>query len=72
MIKKASVQHLIKYVLLFELAETNKRSIIVLLRPKNLRFLRRTNLIKTRCATLGKFVYFLDIYIYILIFYGNS
>ena len=32
-----------------ELAETDKHSIKIRLRPKNLRFLRRTNLIKTRC-----------------------
>jgi len=50
MIKKASVQHLIKFILTFELAETDKHSIKIELRPKNLRFLRRTNLIKTRCA----------------------
>ena len=36
-------------MLTFELAETDKHSIIILLRRKNLRFLRRTNLIKTRC-----------------------
>ena len=35
-------------MLTFELAETDKHSIIILLRRKNLRFLRRTNLIKTR------------------------
>ena len=43
MIKKASVQHLIKFMLTFELAETDKHSIKILLRRKNLRFLRRTN-----------------------------
>ena len=36
-------------MLTFELAETDKHSIKILLRRKNLRFLRRTNLIKTRC-----------------------
>ncbi len=41
-------------MLTFELAETDKHSIIILLRRKNLRFLRRTNLIKTRCKTLPK------------------
>jgi len=41
-------QHLIKFMLTFELAETDKHSIIMLLRRKNLRFLRRTNLIKSR------------------------
>ncbi len=38
-------------MLTFELAETDKQSIKILLRRKNLRFLRRTNLIKTRCKT---------------------
>ena len=37
-------------MLTFELAETDKHSIKILLRRKNLRFLRRTNLIKTRCG----------------------
>ena len=55
-----------------DLIQTDKHSIKIGLWRKNIWFLRRTNLIKTRCATLGKFVYFLDIYIYILIFYGNS
>ncbi len=32
-----------------ELVQTDKHSIKILLRRKNLRFLRRTNLIKTRC-----------------------
>jgi len=31
-----------------ELVQTDKHSIIILLRRKNLRFLRRTNLIKNR------------------------
>ena len=35
-------------MLTFELAETDKHSIKILLRRKNLRFLRRTNLIKSR------------------------
>jgi hypothetical protein len=35
-------------MLTFELAETDKHSIKILLRRKNLRFLRRTNLIKYR------------------------
>ena len=38
-------------MLTFELAETDKHSIKILLRRKNLRFLRRTNLIKTRWAS---------------------
>jgi len=37
-------------MLTFELAETDKHSIKILLRRKNLRFLRRTNLIKTPCV----------------------
>ena len=41
-------------MLTFELAETDKHSIKILLRRKNLRFLRRTNLIKTRCNLLQK------------------
>ena len=32
-----------------ELVQTDKHSIKIGLRPKNLRFFRRTNLIKTRC-----------------------
>ncbi len=44
-------QHLIKFMLTFELTETDKHSIKILLRRKNLRFLRRTNLIKTRWAS---------------------
>jgi len=35
-----------------DLVETDKHSIKILLRRKNLRFLRRTNLIKTRCTQL--------------------
>jgi len=35
-------------MLTFELAETDKHSIKILLRRKNLRFLRRTNNIQTR------------------------
>jgi hypothetical protein len=35
-------------MLTFELAETDKHSIKILLRRKNLRFLPRTNLIKSR------------------------
>jgi len=34
-----------------ELVQADKHSILILLRRKNLRFLRRTNLIKSRCAT---------------------
>ena len=34
-----------------DLVQTDKHSIILLLRRKNLRFLRRTNHIQTRCAT---------------------
>ena len=41
-------------MLTFELAETDKHSIKILLRRKNLRFLRRTNLIKTRCKQAEK------------------
>jgi len=37
-----------------DLVETDKHSIIILLRRKNLRFLRRTNLIKTRCKQFEK------------------
>ena len=37
-------------MLKFELAEIDKHPIKILLRRKDLRFLRRTNLIKTRCA----------------------
>ena len=39
-------------MLTFELAETDKHSIIILLRRKNLRFLRRTNLIKSRWSAI--------------------
>ena len=35
-------------MLKFELIQTDKHSIIILLRRKNLRILRRTNLIKSR------------------------
>ena len=49
-LKKYYAQHLIKFMLKLELAETDKHSIKILLRRKNLRFLRRTNLIKTRCG----------------------
>ena len=48
-------------MLTFELVQTDKHSIKILLRRKNLRFLRRTNLIKTRwqilvdCAFLKKY-----------------
>ena len=38
-------------MLKFDLVQTDKHSIIILLRRKNLWFLRRTNLIKTRCKT---------------------
>ena len=41
-------------MLKFELIQTDKHSIIILLRRKNLRFLRRTNLIKTRCKQAEK------------------
>ena len=34
-----------------DLVQTDKHSIIILLLRKNLRFLRRTNHIQTRCAT---------------------
>ena len=37
-----------------DLEQTDKHSIKILLRRKNLRFLRRTNLIKTRWQTLEK------------------
>ena len=39
-------------MLTFELAETDKHSIKILLRRKNLRFLRRTNLIQKRYQQL--------------------
>ncbi len=35
-----------------DLVQTDKHSIKILLRRKNLRFLRRTNLIQNRCKTL--------------------
>jgi hypothetical protein len=41
-------------MLTFELKETDKHSIKISLRRKNLRFLRRTNLIKTRCQPFEK------------------
>jgi len=41
-------------MLKLELAETDKHSIKILLRRKNLRFLRRTNLIKSRCQPFEK------------------
>ena len=41
-------------MLKFELIENYKHSIKILLRRKNLRFLRRTNLIKSRCAQLKR------------------
>ena len=37
-----------------DLVQTDKHSIIILLRRKNLRFLRRTNHIQTRWATYKK------------------
>jgi len=37
-----------------ELVQTDKHSIKILLRRKNLRFLRRTNLIKTRWQLCGE------------------
>ena len=37
-------------MLKFDVVQTDKHSIIILLRRKNLRFLRRTNLIKTPCV----------------------
>jgi len=37
-----------------DLVETNKHSIKILLRRKNLRFLSRTNLIKYRCQIYEK------------------
>ncbi len=37
-------------MLKFELVQTDKHSIKILLRQKNLRFLRRTNLIQNRCV----------------------
>jgi len=37
-----------------ELVQTDKHSIKILLRRKNLRFLRRTNLIKSRCTQAEK------------------
>ena len=44
-------------MLKFELAETDEHSIIILLRRKNLRFLRRTNLIKTRYQKYEKDIF---------------
>ena len=44
-------------MLTFELVQTDKHSIKILLRRKNLRFLRRTNLIKTRWAILEQNVF---------------
>jgi len=41
-------------MLKFELAETDKHSIKILLRRKNLWFLRRTNHIQTRCNQFDK------------------
>lgn len=41
-------------MLKFELVQTDKHSTNDLLQPKNLRFLSRTNLIKTRCAQLKR------------------
>jgi len=41
-------------MLTFELTETNKHSIKIERRRKNLRFLRRTNHIKTRCPQFEK------------------
>ena len=41
-------------MLKFELIQNYKHSIKILLRRKNLRFLRRTNHIQTRCTTLRK------------------
>jgi hypothetical protein len=41
-------------MLTFEVVQTDKHSIKILLRRKNLRFLRRTNLIKSRWQTLDK------------------
>ena len=41
-------------MLTFEIVQTDKHSIKILLRRKNLRFLRRTNLIKTRYTLFKK------------------
>jgi len=41
-------------MLKFELVQADKHSTNDLLRPKNLRFLSRTNLIKTRCVQVEK------------------
>jgi len=41
-------------MLTFELNQTDKHSIKILLRRKNLRFSSRTNLIKTRCQIYEK------------------
>ena len=41
-------------MLKLELVQTDKHSIKILLRRKNLRFLRRTNLIKTRSMPFEK------------------
>jgi len=54
-------------MLKFELVQTDKHSIKILLRRKNLRFLRRTNHIQNRCATFEKKLMRLKKYIYLLI-----
>jgi len=41
-------------MLTLDLVQTDKHSIKILLRRKNLRFLRRTNYIQTRCAQLKR------------------
>ena len=41
-------------MLKLELKQTDKHSIKILLRRKNLRFLRRTNHIQTRCGAFEK------------------
>jgi len=40
-----------------DMVQTDKHSIKILLRRKNLRFLRRTNYIQTRCAQVWRLIH---------------
>jgi hypothetical protein len=51
---KNVLQHRIKFMLKSDLVQTDKHSIKILLQRKNLRFLRRTNLIQNRCSQFQK------------------
>ncbi len=51
---KNVLQHRIKFMLKSDLVQTDKHSIKILLRRKNLRFLRRTNLNTKPLATINK------------------